>query len=61
MAEFKEVMKQLTRMCKSYKECKNCELYVFDSCSICPNDAPEMTERIIMEWAAAHPEPRYPT
>lgn len=61
MAEFNEVMKQLLRMCKSYKECENCELYVFNGCSFCPNDAPEMTERIIMEWAAAHPELHYPT
>lgn len=61
MAEFQEVMRQRTRMCKSYSKCGNCGLDVFSSCSHYPDDKLEMAERIIMDWAAAHPEPRYPT
>lgn len=61
MAEFQEVMRQRTRMCKSYAKCENCGLDVFSSCSNYPDDKLEMAERIIMEWAADHPEARYPT
>lgn len=48
MAEFTEVMRQAKRMCKSCAECSGCAMrYQF--------------ERIVMTWAAEHPEPRYPT
>ena len=61
MAEFQEVMRQRARMCKSYAKCENCALDVFPSCSHYPDDKLEMAERIIMDWAAEHPEMRYPT
>ena len=71
MAEFVEVMRQAKRMCKSYRnDCAGCGLA--HDASECPLEAlPEDwpveshrlagIERIVMDWAAAHPEPRYPS
>ena len=74
MAEFCDVMRQARRMCKSYgDECGPCALYKrYGSCPLhaqtdyhIPADwkldnMPEV-ERIVMDWAAKNPEPRYPT
>lgn len=69
MAEFQVVMKQAKRMCESYgDDCARCALYrrgeecLFD----CPPNAWNVNaqsdvERIVMDWAEKHPEPRYPS
>ena len=62
MAEFQEVMRQRKRMCDSNKRCSECALdRIGIRCNYYPVDKLEQIERIIMEWAAEHPEPRYPT
>ena len=62
MAEFQEVMRQRKRMCASCKKCSECALdRIGVRCSYYPVDKLEQIERIIMDWAATHPEPRYPT
>lgn len=73
MAEFTEVMRQAKRMCKSCASCDECA--VSTNSELCPlvdhtveqlptdwnlDKLPEI-ERIVMQWAAEHPEPRYPT
>lgn len=66
MAEFKEVMRQAKRMCKEFSyDCAGCGL----ADSHCPlGPIPENmdadfanVERIVMDWAAKNPEPRYPS
>lgn len=67
MAEFQEVMKQVKRMCKEFgNDCAGCGL----ASSHCPlGPIPENwdgvdlanVERIVMDWVAKNPEPRYPT
>ena len=71
MAGFVEVMRQAKRMCASYRnDCAGCGLA--NDASECPFEAlPEKwpveshrlagVERIVMDWADKHPEPRYPT
>ena len=71
MAEFCEVMRQVARMCASHNnDCAGCGLV--KECMECPLEGmPEnwqvragklaSIERIVMDWAAKHPEPRYPT
>lgn len=71
MAEFQEVMKQAKRMCRSFgASCDGCKLHWLDEVALCVfGGTPEawrtnkMTdaECIVMDWAASHPEPRYPT
>lgn len=63
MAEFKEVMKQWQRFCKSHNNCGECE---FDGKGICGeahlSDVPYSDMELrIMAWAAEHPEPVYPS
>lgn len=63
MAEFREVMKQWKRFCKSHNHCGECE---FDGKGICSeahlSDVPYADiELRIMAWAAEHPEPVFPT
>lgn len=73
MAEFKEVMRQWRRMCKSFedvaaKEYRPCmekcpvgaNPVCGELCDATPEDV-EKFEAAIMEWAAEHPEPVYPT
>lgn len=66
MAEFKEVLKQFDRMCKAPAGCCDCPLHdpdgVSNKCSIVAfmND-PSNIETKVMDWAAEHPEPVYPT
>lgn len=62
MAEFKEIMKQARRMCDA--NCEKCPLGNVVG-NICPvavtgNDEVAEIERIVMDWAKEHPEPRYP-
>lgn len=66
MAEFSEVMRQFDRMCKAHAGCVDCRLATKGStetkCSIGSFiDESEYVEREIMEWAAEHPEPVYPS
>lgn len=65
MSEFSEVMRQAKRMCNGLNDCDECQLRdVFDVVG-CPfaYDSVDMrnVEKPVMDWAAAHPEPRYPT
>lgn len=73
MAEFQEVMHQWRRMCdamgKEYGKdaCDFCPVYINEDCACdaiydIPNDMDWWhTEQMVMEWAAEHPEPVYPT
>ena len=67
--EFKEVMRQWQRMCKSMQEknmsCKeDCQLGHNPTCGELEYASLEEinnAETVIMKWAAEHPEPVYPT
>lgn len=70
MAEFQEVMKQAKRMCKGYgPTCDGCALYSEDGCLFQNDKTPDDknlnfladAEKIVMDWAEKHPEPRYPS
>ena len=77
MAEFQEVMRQWVRICNSvpgkenYNFCSDKQSgYVCPLCNsgLCSKGISEQTdediasgERTIMQWAAEHPEPAYPT
>ena len=69
MAEFQEVMRQAKRLCKAQDHCYNCPINVIcnvndcnkrASCVAAIRDA-ERLERIVMDWAKKHPEPKYPS
>lgn len=68
MAEFQDVMKQAKRMCTAHT-CGDCPLRTMEGgCRMCfpPDEIGnqrelEAIQRIVMEWAAANPEPRYPS
>lgn len=68
MAEFVEVMRQRDRMCKTV-DCSTCRLHYLNNgtdtgCGDFTEEHPQETERIVMEWAKANPEPKppkYPT
>ena len=67
MAQFSEVMKQAKRMCKAFSDghCSECPIGNADvlECGITVTsemDCKEV-ERRVMQWAAKHPEPVYPT
>lgn len=71
MAEFQEVVRQIKRMCTKQNYCYECPMRVITcanggnkplSCiaAVC-DDEVERLEKIVMDWAAAHPEPRYPS
>ena len=67
MAEFQEVMRQAKRMCERFgRDCAGCGI-AGGHCPLGPipenwdvSDF-ENIERIVMDWAAANPEPKYPT
>lgn len=67
MAEFVEVMKQARRLCAAHGgmcNYRNCPLDNGETCRILPDHDGEDyndLERIIMDWAAEHPEPVYPS
>lgn len=58
MAEFTTVLKQLRRMCanNACNDCPVCDKY----CRVLDMIESEI-ERVVMHWAADHPEPKYPT
>ena len=66
MAEFQELMKQFQRMCKR-EDCRTtagCPMYPSCNISQCRRIAferPVEFEQRVMQWAAEHPEPQYPT
>ena len=69
MSEFQEVVKQAKRMCAAHVACYKCPLKDHTAmCAVNKNlsciasmcDVSEL-ERIVMDWAEEHPEPRYPT
>ena len=66
MAEFVDVIRQFHRMCEANVGCVICPLRGKDGKSeMCSISAfvnnPERIEGEVMSWAAAHPEPVYPT
>lgn len=66
MAEFQKVMKQAKRMCDAQEDCEVCPLGKKLDCVCVLSDAAMMMdadkiERIVMDWAEKHPEPRCPT
>lgn len=70
MAEFSMVMKQAARLCSAQKQCAGCPLCAADHalCELRKNVMRKFSEHearrvdnIVMDWAAKHPEPRYPT
>ena len=63
MAEFVEIMKQARRLCEA-TSCTECPIALENGvCFINLNDKGDYakTERLITAWAAAHPEPTYPS
>lgn len=63
MAEFKEVMKQYKRMCKSYPDCADCPFKAELGWDCQPNALIEeedfdIWETTVMEWGRTHPEPK---
>ena len=61
MAEFQEIIKIRERMCEEQKLCESCPLDAFKDCKIPSIGELEEYEKTIMKWAAAHPEPQYPS
>lgn len=68
MAEFQEVCKQWRRMCAHESEdypCADCKMYSSVDVSVCrripDKDKAKIIEGFVMQWAAEHPEPVYPT
>lgn len=66
MAEFKEVMKQAARMCRAHEECEECPVNMIadmvpSGCLFGSGIDAEYIEEKIMDWAAEHPELRYPS
>lgn len=59
MAEFTTVLKQLRRMCANNgcNDCPVCDKY----CRVLGGMSESEIERVVMHWAAGHPEPQYPT
>ena len=64
MAEFQEVAKHWKRMCNKYwrsTTCHGCPIAEHEGAyEACYNDVAKM-EEVVLEWAAEHPEPVYPT
>lgn len=72
MAEFQEVMRQYKRLCKEFrsglhsKYCVECPVSSVRNgkdatCTEVMRSEPEWFEKSVMDWAAANPEPRYPS
>lgn len=66
--EFKTVIKEARRLCKSRDLCNGCPLLLADE--VCFFDSVgdlninidlERIESIVMQWAKENPEPKYPT
>ena len=67
MAQFSEVMRHARRMCKAFSDghCSECPIGNANVLECGINVTSEMdckeVERRVMQWAAEHPEPVYPT
>lgn len=66
MAEFVEVMRHRKRMCDAPGSCAKCplnapSLHLLTMCERYMTLKPEEAEKLIMAWAAEHPEPKYPS
>ena len=67
MAQFTEVMRQARRMCESFSDghCSECPIGDANvlECGITVTSGMDCkeVERRVMQWAAKHPEPVYPT
>lgn len=67
MAQFTEVMKQAQRLCAAHNSMcsmRNCPLDGGEACRLNVDlDGEDYSdvERVIMDWAAEHPEPVYPS
>lgn len=67
MAQFTEVMRHARRMCESFRDCHCSECPIGNAnsleCGITVTSKMdcEEVERRVMQWAAEHPEPVYPT
>ena len=67
MSEFTDVMEQAKRMCKAFSDghCSECPIGNANAleCGIPVTSGMdcEEVERRVMQWAAEHPEPVYPT
>ena len=67
MAQFTEVMRQVRRMCESFSDgnCSECPIGDANALECGITATSEMdckdVERLVMQWAAEHPEPVYPT
>ena len=61
MSDFTQTMKDWKRMCEAHNYCYECQLdFLGDICSeILMNY--EKVLNIVSQWAADHPEPKYPT
>lgn len=74
MADYCSVIKQFNRMCNYYKDCHDCPMRpigrpedrgkdeaVQNMCRAFAFYSSRVFEYRILEWAAKHPEPVYPT
>ena len=67
MSEFTEVMRQAKRMCETFSDghCSECPIGDANALECGITVTSEMdckeVERRVMQWAAKHPEPVYPT
>lgn len=64
MADFVQIMKDWRRMCSTMRSCDECPMNEVKCWAESPSDLIDSFERresVITEWAADHPEPRYPT
>ena len=68
MAEFVQTMKDWRRMCNTIKSCNDCPMHKEDGWAyvLCSEGGiasarPEVAEKVIVKWAAEHPEPVYET
>lgn len=67
MAEFVEVMRQARRMCNDQMNCEDCPLCYENNGANCrfaldeKYQADAELERVVLDWAAEHPEPVYPS
>lgn len=61
MADFVQTMKNWKRMCKVHNYCYECQLGFLGG--ICPEMLMnyERVLNMVSQWAADHPEPKYPT
>ncbi len=67
MAEWMEVMNRLDRMCRHYQRKHECPMGCpmsgvnISQCRKIAFERPKETEEIVVQWAAEHLEPVYPT